>query len=201
MPRDSTSHITRFSIPCIPPCVRLTAPSANWMDENSFAFCDVAVPVPLDQLFTYKLPASLQSRISIGVRVAVSFAGRKLTGVVLEAHNNPPGQQSIKEVVRVLDDEPVLDAQLIRLGRWIAEYYCSPIGEVLKSMLPLTGEVRKQVRYALTALGEGAVQQLALDQTPATQTLHLLRERSRSPEYLSTRVPGARQTLRVLVKR
>ncbi|HYZ85124.1 MAG TPA: primosomal protein N', partial [Bryobacteraceae bacterium] len=171
------------------------------MSENSFRLCDVALPVPLDQAFTYKLPEALQSRISIGVRVAVPFAGRKLTGVVVGLHNELPDEQSIKDVIRILDDEPVLDDQLLRLGRWIAEYYCSPIGEVLKSMLPLTGEVRKQVRYVLTALGEDAIQQLVLDQTPATQALKLLRDRSRSPAYLAAKVPAVRQTLRVLLKR
>ncbi len=129
------------------------------------------------------------------------FAGRKLTGVVLTLHNDPPDEQSIKDVLRVLDAEPVLDDQLLRLGRWIAEYYCSPIGEVLRSMLPLTGEVRKQILYALTSQGQDAAQQLTLDQSPATQTLLLLRERSRSPAYLAAKVPGARQTLRTLVKR
>ncbi len=171
------------------------------MSENSFPFCDVALPVPLDQTFTYKLPPAWQSRISVGVRVAVPFAGRKLTGVVVALHDQPPAEQSLKDVTRILDDEPVLDDRLLRLGRWIAEYYCSPIGEVLKSMLPLTGEVRKQVRYVLTALGQDAVGQLALDQTPATQALKLLRERSRSPAYLAAKVPGVRQSLPALLKR
>ena len=48
-------------------------PSANWMSENSFAFCDVALPVPLDQAFTYKLPAAIAVSASVGVRVAVPF--------------------------------------------------------------------------------------------------------------------------------
>lgn len=171
------------------------------MSESSFPFCDVALPVPLDQVFTYKLPGTFGSRIAIGMRVAVPFAGRKLTGVVLGLRTQTPDEQPVKDVIRILDDEPVLDEALLRLGRWIAEYYCSPIGEVLKSMLPLTGEVRKNVRYALTALGQDAAEQLALHQTPATQALQLLRDRPRTPEYLRAKVPGGRQTLRALLKR
>jgi len=171
------------------------------MSENSFPFCDVALPVPLEQVFTYKLPGPFGSRIAIGMRVAVPFAGRKLTGVVLGLRTEAPDEQPVKDVIRLLDDHPVLDDALLRLGRWIAEYYCSPIGEVLKSMLPLTGEVRKQVRYALTALGQDAAEQLVLQQTPATQALQLLRDSPRSPEYLAAKVPGARQTLRALLKR
>lgn len=123
------------------------------MNENSFPFCDVALPVPLDQAFTYRLPAPWQSRISVGVRVAVPFAGRKLTGVVVAVHHQAPEGQALKDIIRILDEQPVLDNELLGLGRWIAEYYCSPVGEVLKSMLPLTGEIRKQVRYVLTPLG------------------------------------------------
>jgi len=171
------------------------------MSESSFSFCDVALPVPLDQVFTYKLPGTFGSRIAIGMRVAVPFAGRKLTGVVLGLRTESPDGQAVKDVIRILDDEPVLDEALLRLGRWIAEYYCSPVGEVLKSMLPLTGEVRKHVRYALTALGHDAAEQLALHQTPATQALQLLRDQPRTPEYLTDKVPGARQTLRALLKR
>lgn len=171
------------------------------MSERSFQFCHVALPVPLDQIFTYKLPAALQIRASIGARVSVPFAGRKLIGVILLLHNDALEEQSAKEVLRLLDDEPVLDDELLRLGRWIADYYCSPIGEVLKGMIPLAGEVRRKVRYVLTSLGQDAVQQLALDSTPASQAMGLLREQSRSAEYLAAKVPGVRQTLRALVKR
>jgi primosomal protein N' (replication factor Y) len=171
------------------------------MSDDSFPFCDVALPVPLDQAFTYKLPGTFAARIAVGMRVAVPFAGRKLTGVVVGLRLQPPDDQPVKDVIRILDDEPVLDDALLRLGQWIAEYYCSPVGEVLKGMLPLTGEVRKQVRYALTALGQDAAEQLALHETPETQALQMLRDRPRTPEYLAAKVPGARQTLRALLKR
>jgi primosomal protein N' (replication factor Y) len=60
-------------------------------------------------------------------------------------------------MLSVLDEEPVLSPELMELGRWIATYYLAPIGEVLRSMLPLTGEVRRQVLYRITDVGRQAL--------------------------------------------
>jgi len=50
-------------------------------------FCDVSLPVPLEQAFTYSLPLTLQHRVKAGARVLVPFGTRKMTGVVLNAHD------------------------------------------------------------------------------------------------------------------
>src|SRR5689334_23608432 len=104
-------------------------------------YCDVSLPVPLDQPFTYTLPETLQHRVHPGCRVLVPFGTRKLTGLILSCHDDAPSV-STRDALRLLDSEPVLDAELIALGRWISGYYCAPLGEVLRSMLPLSGDVR-----------------------------------------------------------
>ena len=71
----------------------------------------------------------------------VPFGGRRLAGVILRMHNDDPDQET-REALQLLDEEPVLDDELLRWA-WIAEYYCAPIGEVLKGMLPLGGEMRR----------------------------------------------------------
>ena len=53
-------------------------------------FCDVSLPVPVDQLFTYSLPVTLQHRVQMGCRVFVPFGSRKLTGVVLALSDETP---------------------------------------------------------------------------------------------------------------
>src|SRR5437667_6794697 len=98
-------------------------------------YCDVSLPVPLDQSFTYRLPETLRHRVQPGCRVLVPFGARKLTGVVLALSDEPP-EGSLKEVLRLIDEEPVLDAELLSLARWIAQYYCAPLGEVLRGMVP-----------------------------------------------------------------
>src|SRR5579872_2727274 len=125
-------------------------------------FCDVSLPVPLDQLFTYSLPLTLQHRVKPGARVIVPFGPRKLTGVALTTHDNPPEIQ-VKDVLRLIDSEPVLSDELVGLGRWISGYYCSPLGEVLRSMLPLAAEIRSGKIYSLTDAGRDASKQLSID--------------------------------------
>jgi primosomal protein N' (replication factor Y) (superfamily II helicase) len=113
------------------------------------AYCDVAVPVPLDRVFTYAVG---ETAPSAGARVLVPFRNEKLAGVVMRVHDEPPPVEA-KPLLGILDAEPVLSAELMELGRWIAQYYLAPVGEVLRSMLPLTAEVRRRVLYRMTETG------------------------------------------------
>jgi primosomal protein N' (replication factor Y) (superfamily II helicase) len=113
------------------------------------AFCDVALPVPLDRAFTYALGPDAPS---IGARVLVPFRNEKMAGVVLRLHDDPPPVEA-RPILNILDEESILSPQLLDLAQWIAQYYLAPIGEVLRAMLPLMSEVRKQVLYRITDLG------------------------------------------------
>ena len=63
------------------------------------------------------------------------FGSRKLTGVIIDVHNNAPSTRyAIKEALKLVDEEPVLDEELLKLGAWIASYYCAPVGEVYRGM-------------------------------------------------------------------
>jgi primosomal protein N' (replication factor Y) (superfamily II helicase) len=112
-------------------------------------FCDVALPVPLDRAFTYALGSDAPS---IGARVLVPFRNEKMAGVVLRLHDEPPPVEA-RHILNILDEESILSPQLLDLAQWIAQYYLAPIGEVLRAMLPLTSEVRRQVLYRITDLG------------------------------------------------
>src|ERR1700684_1772885 len=100
-------------------------------------FSDVALAVPLDMLFTYAIPAGVEP--VVGGRVLVPFRQQRLSGVVVEMHDRPP-QVKTKKVIEALDSVPVLDEQLLKLGTWIASYYLAPVGEVFRTMLPLSAE-------------------------------------------------------------
>jgi primosomal protein N' (replication factor Y) len=150
-------------------------------------YADVALPVPLDQPFTYLLPETLRHRVRTGCRLIVPFGPRKLTGVIVNTHDTRPAGP-VKEALRLLDEEPVLEDHLISLGRWIAGYYCAPIGEVLRVMTPLGGEIRSTRMYSLTDAGRDAARQLLFgtDTEDATiQVLRLLERRSLSSTYLT----------------
>ena len=166
-------------------------------------YCDVSLPVPLDQSFTYRLPETLRHRVQPGCRVLVPFGTRKLTGVVVKLHDEPP-DGVLKEVLRLVDEEPVLDAELLALGGWISQYYCAPLGEVLRSMTPLSGEVRKSKLYSLTDAGRDAARQLVMaasEEDAAVQVLQLLEARPLSASYLEKKLPNAARVVRSLEKK
>src|SRR5271166_1891466 len=114
-------------------------------------FCDVAVPVPLDAVFTYRLPENAPEPC-IGGRVIVPFREKRLCGVVTELHDREPEFQT-RRLSQVLDSTPALTPDLLQLGRWIAQYYIAPIGEVLRTMLPLSAEFRRATGYRITDKG------------------------------------------------
>jgi len=117
-------------------------------------FCDVALPVPLDMVFTYRVPA--ESMPVVGGRVLVPFRQRRMTGVVVELHDRKPSVAT-KTIQSALDVAPVLDEQLLRLGRWIADYYLAPLGEVFRTMLPLNAEFKRSIAYRMTKEGQLAL--------------------------------------------
>jgi len=166
-------------------------------------YCDVSLPVPLDHAFTYRLPETLQHRVQPGCRLLVPFGSRKLTGMVLALHSKAP-EGPVKEALRLLDEEPVLNAELLSLGHWIAQYYCAPLGEVLRSMTPLSGEVRKTKLYSLTDAGRDTARQLLLgadEEDPTLQVLRLLEARPLSVSYLQKKLPNALRVIRSLEKK
>jgi primosomal protein N' (replication factor Y) (superfamily II helicase) len=115
------------------------------------AFCDVALPVPLDQPFTYAVNGVVPV---VGARVLVPFGGQRLMGVVVRVHDDPsPAGVEVKPVQQVLDDAPLLPDELMRLAAWIAQYYVAPLGEVLRGMMPLAAEVRRQFTYRIAEAG------------------------------------------------
>jgi len=95
----------------------------------------VAVPVPVDTVFTYGIPEDMGD-VPFGVRVIVPFGKRTVTGVVV-GHGNPEEPvERIKPISRVLDSEPLFDDEYLDLAKWVSRSYVSPLGEVLSSMLP-----------------------------------------------------------------
>src|SRR5271154_1862691 len=110
-------------------------------------YCDVALPVPLDQTFTYAVNGVVPA---IGARVLVPFSGQRLMGVVIRIHDDAlPENVEIKPVQQVLDEAPLLPDELMRLAAWIAQYYVAPLGEVLRGMMPLAAEGRRQFAYRI----------------------------------------------------
>jgi primosomal protein N' (replication factor Y) len=173
------------------------------MPEGSYLYCDVSLPVPMDQPFTYALPETLRHRVRPGCRIVAPFGARRLTGVILRCHDEPP-PMAAREALRLIDSEPVLSAELLALGRWIAGYYCAPLGEVLRGMLPLASEIRRGKVWSLTDSGRDAARQLVLDSSPddpVSKILRMLERRPLSAAYLAKALPLADKAMRSLERR
>ncbi|MDE3167076.1 MAG: primosomal protein N' [Acidobacteriota bacterium] len=173
------------------------------MPEGSYLYCDVSLPVPLDQPFTYSLPETLRHRVRPGCRLLVPFGPRKLTGVILTCHDDRP-EVPTRDALRLLDTAPVLSGELLALGRWIAGYYCAPLGEVLRGMLPLASEIRRGKVWTLTDAGRDAARQLLLDSAPddpVAQVLRMLEKRPLSAAYLAKALPLADKAIRALERK
>jgi primosomal protein N' (replication factor Y) len=88
--------------------------------------------------------------------VIVPFREKRVCGIVTELHDRDPSFKA-KPVQQVLDSTPALTDELMQLGRWIAHYYIAPIGEVLRTMLPLSAEFRRATGYYITDKGLDAL--------------------------------------------
>ena len=100
-------------------------------------FADIILPLPLDGFFTYAVPRQLSGSIGIGMRVLVPFGRNKqYVGIVARLHDSKPEDYQVKDILQVMDSQPTLLPEQLRLWQWIADYYMSPIGEVYKAALP-----------------------------------------------------------------
>src|SRR5260370_17350183 len=116
-------------------------------------YCEVALPVPLRSVFTYAVPATLREQAVPGSRVLVPLGRRAMVGVGLRRTSEKPEVPKIREIVQVLESVPALPVSLLELGRWVADYYVAPVGEVFRAMLPPLVEVRTTREVSLTPAG------------------------------------------------
>src|SRR3990172_5486127 len=123
-------------------------------------YCDVALPVPLHETFTYHLPPQLRQQVCVGGRVVVPFRQRKLVGIVTALTAEPRYAAPLRDVLEVVDTEPLLPPLLAELARWMTDYYQAPAGEIFRVMLPLHGEFAQRERARLRPLGVERLQEL-----------------------------------------
>ena len=102
-------------------------------------YVDVILPLPLQDFFTYAVSDTLAVRICMGIRLLVPFGKSKTyAAMAVRVHDEKPDlpDSKIREVLTVLDDHPILLPNQLRLWRWMADYYMSPLGEVMNAALP-----------------------------------------------------------------
>ena len=130
-------------------------------------FADVAVDLPLDGVFTYRVPCELHNEVELGRRVLVPFRNRMVTGYVVEVLNSTDVRDT-REIKDVLDERPLFDKRMLDFFRWLSSYYFAPMGEVLSLTHPSELNVRTHRYLYLTEKG------LARINDPSYRDDHLL---------------------------
>lgn len=146
----------------------------------------VCVPVPLYTQFDYLVPAGSAARLRRGCRVRVPFGRRELVGIVVRApHEGSGGTTKLRPLREVLDEQPLLPAELLALCEWAAGYYHHPLGEVLAAALPgrlrhgEPAELIEPPAYALTPAGVAALADLPERHRAQRALLEALRDGAR----------------------
>ncbi|WP_373017695.1 primosomal protein N' [Muriicola sp.] len=100
-------------------------------------FADVILPIPLERLFTYRLPDGLAVDLEKGMRVAVPFGKSKIyTALVYRIHTDPPVVYEAKDIHEVIDKVPLVNAVQMEHWKWMASYYMCTLGEVFRTAVP-----------------------------------------------------------------
>lgn len=128
----------------------LHLPGFDSADEVKEVFCvDVAVPLPLPGAFSYKIPAEMDpDQIPVGSRVLVPFRNREIVGYIVGVGKRTL-QKGLKEMIKILDPEPVLSKEILELTQWVAASYGAGWGEAIENALPKWVKYGKKADRAL----------------------------------------------------
>jgi primosomal protein N' (replication factor Y) len=120
------------------------------MSERKTFFADVLLPVPIHQVFTYRVPFELNDSLAFGLRVIVPFGKSKLvTGIVTEIHERIPEAYQAKYIEYVLDEYPIITKKQFQFWSWISQYYMAPLGDVMNASLPANFKLSSESKIVL----------------------------------------------------
>lgn len=101
------------------------------MDET----IQVAIPIPGEEYYSYKVPEHLKEGIKLGKRVLVPFRNRKSIGFIV-GYGDPPPDIKLRDIIDIIDEEPLFDEKRLEFLRWVSTYYLASLGIVLKAAHP-----------------------------------------------------------------
>jgi primosomal protein N' (replication factor Y) len=170
------------------PRKRRESPAAT--GPGSGLFADIVFDRPLDHAYTYAVPVDLLDAIGVGKRVEAPFGkgGKATPGFCVRISEQPPtGGFETKHLLRVLDDEALVDDHLMKLTRWMADYYLCGWGQVLHAVVP--AGARDNAGTRLAAFVEPVPKELLPNPLPSVtpqqkQVLEKLKKEGRALEVL-----------------
>jgi len=118
------------------------------MSRNCAQSVEVALPLPVQTAYTYRVPEDMRGAIEAGKRVLVPLGSRRMTGYVVGFPEESQDRE-LKSVFAVLDEEPLFGEQDLKLYRWASSYYLYPLGLTIQTALPAGLNEKYQALYAL----------------------------------------------------
>ena len=118
--------------------------------ESGALFAEVVLPLPLQKLFTYRLPSEFFELAVEGKRVFVPFGNRKVyTGIIVKLTTVAPKNYEVLNIISIIDDNPIIDQSQLVFWQWIADYYMCGLGEVMSAALPAGLKMASETFIAL----------------------------------------------------
>ncbi len=105
-------------------------------------YFEVAIPLPLRKTFTYFLPETISQNVQQGMRVLVPFGKKELIGYIISEQKEEEIKikgKRIKRIIRILDEFPFLNDEILHIAKWASGYYICGLGEMIKAALPSGG--------------------------------------------------------------
>lgn len=114
---------------------------------------NVVLPLALPKPYTYAVPEEWVAEMQFGIRVEVQFGKNKLySGLVIAVHDEAPTDHRPKPILAVIDDKPIIEPVQLELWKWLADYYCCTLGEVMNAALPGNMKLASETRIILSPL-------------------------------------------------
>jgi primosomal protein N' (replication factor Y) len=152
-------------------------------------FAEVVIPLPLQEIYEYSVPPSMEKRISKGCRVLVPFGRKLLTGYVIEIKDSCSyAEEKLKDIKDILDEEPLISDSIMTLTQWASEYYMCSWGELLKASLPAGINIQSKDFILITSKGQEKLKSLSPQDLQKEKKWQLLQQISQHPHLLLSRL-------------
>ncbi len=153
--------------------------AAQRFNETVPQYAQVAIPVHLRKLFTYRLPISMQQAARVGSRVMVQLGPKPTAGYIVALlpqlrSGTSLVESEIKDVQELLDVDPPLTPEVLEITRWVADYYAAPWGEVMRAALPAGINATVEQTVSITEAGRKRLADSPINDTIKSRPLHLL---------------------------
>ena len=120
-------------------------------EERVTLFAEILLPLPIPGTYTYRIPFELNERVHVGQRAVVQFGKTKImSGLIISLSSNVPDCTNIKYIIDVLDDDPVVNENQLKLWNWMSSYYLCYLGEVMQAALPSALKLSSESKISLS---------------------------------------------------